>query len=380
MKKYISYLAVLMLMVSCLGKGRDINFNIVAGTGLYLPEDGSRSDLTKGRPVSFEWGPAMAEDNGYVLYEVLFDKVGGDFSAPVGRVAAQAGGSRNYVSIPAKTLNSFARAAGIASDSEGSLQWSVRASKGIGGVIYPSARQMVLHTMNSMDPLPVSLTLQGSAMEDVTRAVPSQGIDKSGRQEGVFETFGRMQAGGNFQVKDNLGRYYVLNADGTLSASASAVDNSLSGDTRICWLQMDFTAMLWSVRDVEKIEYYAACWADNQATTDRQTMVYQGKGVWKLSDYPNTISDNTAGDSRHRFDMKLADGSTVYLGTEALLGPAYTTDYLRVHFYTPENMKDSFWGVCWNYLPADCGRPLDVILHLNADNEAGSWWHEYQFK
>ena len=381
MKKICNILLTLLLVAACAPVGRDINYNIIPGSGLYFPESDIFVDLSTGKSVSFEWGPAMAEDNGYVSYEVVFDRVGGDFSAPVGRVASQIGGSKNYVTISAKTLSRIARAAGIGIFSQGSLQWSVRASKGLGGVIYPTPRRLNVRTINSMDPLPTAVTLSGSAMEADTKMVLSRGIDGSGVQEGVFEMFGKISSG-TFTVSDDQGRYYALNSTGTISSSATPVNNTLSASELVRWLQLDFDGMTWSEQSIQKVEYYAACWSDNQMTTDYQTMTYEGKGVWKLLNYPNTISLNNAGDSRHRFNMTLADTdeTKIYLGTGLPLGVDYTTDYLRVNFYTADGVGSKDWDKTWNYLPTDCGRKLDIYLYLNADNEAGSWWHEYRFK
>lgn len=377
--KRLIYLFTLSLAAACLPAGRDINPNIVPGSGLYMPEGGAYCDLSNGKGVNFEWGPAMAEDNGFVSYEVLFDRVGGDFSQPVSRVPGQVNGSRSYVSISAKNLSKIARKAGIGIYSEGELVWTVRASKGVGGVVYSEKRKLKVRTINSMDPLPVSVSFSGAAMEGPMEMVASPGIDKSGALEGGFELFARINAGAAFQIKDERNRYYILNADGTMTSSAAAVDTRLTGGNDIRWLQLDFDGMAWSAKTVKKIEYYAAAWTGTMQT-DRRELSYQGLGVWKLADYPNTISDNEAGDSRHRFDMTLSDDSVVYLGTEASLPGSYTDEYLRVNLYTSQTMKDRDWGVMWNYLPADFGRPLDVILHLNADNPLHSWWHEYHFK
>jgi len=358
--------------------GREINYNVKAGAGLYLPENDTYVDLNSGKAVTFEWAPAMAEDNGYISYEVVFDRVGGDFSAPVGRVASQIIGSRNYVSIPAKTLSRIARAAGVGIWEDGSLQWSVHASKGLGGVIYPAPRRLNVRTVNSMDPLPTAVTMSGAALEGEVKMVPSQGIDGSGPQEGVFEMFG-IVSGGDFTIVDNLDRYYILNANGTMTTSTTAVTTSLGASASVRWLQLDFDGMTWTEQTVSKVEYYAASWTGTM-TTDRRTMTYAGKGVWKLENYPNAISDNEVYDSRHRFDMTLSDNTMIFLGTTLTLGVDYTEDYLRVNFYTLEGVGSKDWDKTWTYLQADCGRTLDVFLYLNADNAAGSWWHEYNFK
>ena len=85
----------------------------------------------------------------------------------------------------------------------------------------------------------------------------------------------------------------------------------------IYWIKIDFDVMTRSYKTVSKIELYAASWADGKMTTVNKAMTYAGKGVWKLLDYENTVSKNSANDSRHRFNATLGDGSKLYLGTTA---------------------------------------------------------------
>lgn len=52
--------------------------------------------------------PSVAEDGGYITYEVLFDKADGDFSAPLAIKTSQMTGSKASLSISAKELNEVA--------------------------------------------------------------------------------------------------------------------------------------------------------------------------------------------------------------------------------------------------------------------------------
>ena len=147
----------------------------------------------------------------------------------------------------------------------------------------------------------------------------------------------------------------------------------------IYYLTIDFDGMLWYARTVSEVELYAAAWADGMHTA-HAPMTYKGKGVWELQNYDNKTSDNSANDSRHRFNMKLGDGTTLYLGTMASLGTSYTTDYMKVGIFDESGIGNADWDKTWKFLLTDCGRPLDCYLYLNADNPAGSYWHEYKFK
>ncbi|WP_288330897.1 SusE domain-containing protein [uncultured Alistipes sp.] len=389
MRTLFRNIAILTVAVSpfvsgCTDDGNEINYNIQPGNELYLPLSGKAVDLSRGADVEFQWAPSVAYDNGFVSYELLFDLEGGDFSAPLAAMTSQLNGSKTYLSVTSKKLNAVARAAGLGTSETGNLKWTVRASKGLFGSIYSESRLLSVTTTNAMNPFPRTVILRGDALEDPTgiNMAASAGIDKAAASEGTFECFTKIKGSTGFTVEDDLGRYYVLNENKTVTYSETAVNNQMPSEA-IYWLKIDFDMMTWSYNTVSKIEYYAAAWADNKMSTVNQAMTYAGKGVWTLLDYENTISNNSANDSRHRFNATLGDGTKLYLGTQASLGTSYTTDYLKVNLYTTEtvNTTDKVnWEMTYKFLTADCGRKLDCYLYLNGDNPAGTWWHEYKFK
>ncbi|MEB0249432.1 SusE domain-containing protein, partial [Mucilaginibacter sp. 5B2] len=82
---FYSLLAGIVALVVITGCKKDktlANANVSPVTNLFLPEDGKFVKIATGASgsVAFEWEQARAEDNGVVLYEVAFDKEGGDFS------------------------------------------------------------------------------------------------------------------------------------------------------------------------------------------------------------------------------------------------------------------------------------------------------------
>ena len=93
---------------------------------LYEPTDGKEVVLQSS---------AKAEDSGAPLYEVVFDKEGGDFSKPIYKVLSDNGGSLSYATISHKTLNKVGAAAGLNSGETGTLVWTVMASRGLNSVM-----------------------------------------------------------------------------------------------------------------------------------------------------------------------------------------------------------------------------------------------------
>ncbi|MDB5150424.1 MAG: hypothetical protein JWQ57_4444, partial [Mucilaginibacter sp.] len=76
---------ITILMVTGCKKDKTLQHTQVSAvSNLFAPANNKFIQL---EPVTgsatFEWAEAHAEDNGLVLYEVAFDKEGGDFSKPV---------------------------------------------------------------------------------------------------------------------------------------------------------------------------------------------------------------------------------------------------------------------------------------------------------
>ncbi len=329
--------------------------------------------------TSFEWAPSVAEDGGYITYEVLFDKADGDFSAPLAIKTSQMTGSKASLSISAKELNEVAALAGIENAKTGQIKWTVRAGKGLFSQTYTQANVLTVSRINLVDPLPTAVTLKGEAVEDAAgiKLIPAY-LDGKAVGSGVYECFTKISEG-EFTVVDELDRYYSLKSNGRIKhiVDGSSTANTLKAG--IYWIKIDFSAMTYTAVQVSMIEYYAASWADNSMSTVYKTLTYKGKGVWELLDYDNEISVNSSNDTRHRFNMTTADGNKWFLGTTSSLGSSYTTDYLRVYIYT-YNDGDKDWNKTYNFLLSDCGRDFDCYLYLNGDNKAGGFWHEYIFK
>lgn len=391
MKTLFSGALALGMALSCT-QMNEVNYNIITGTDLYAPADGAYVDLSTGAATVFEWEPSVAEDNGYVAYEVVFDREDGDFTNPVASKVSNLTGSSTTLSISSIDMDDIMEAAGVGVGETGTIRWTVRASKGLEGNVYDASRTLSVTRVKIMEPLPNVVTLKGVGTEDPEngiKMIPSPGKDGQAAIDGCFECFTKLGLG-EFTISDDLDRYYILNSDGTVTYSEVPVSNSVDLQEGIYWLSVVFDGMIWSVEKVSSVQLQAASvdvlggnGYPGNSWKMFFDMTYEGKGVWVLKDYENTMSikkDGTAGDSRHRMNMTLADGTTVYLGTEAGLGSSYTTDYLKVHLYTDKTIGNADWDKSYNFLSSDCGRPLDLYLYMNGDNPAGTWYHEYKFK
>lgn len=188
--------ALTLGFTACEEDGQDLNFNIQPGNELYAPAANASVNLDQGLNTSFEWAPSVAEDGGYITYEVLFDKADGDFSAPLAIKTSQMTGSKASLSISAKELNEVAALAGIENAKTGQIKWTVRAGKGLFSQTYTQANVLTVSRINLVDPLPTAVTLKGEAVEDAAGIKLIPGVPR--RQSSRFRCI-RM-------LHENLGR------------------------------------------------------------------------------------------------------------------------------------------------------------------------------
>ena len=74
--------ALTLGFTACEEDGQDLNFKIQPGNELYAPADNASVNLDQGLNTSFEWAPSVAEDGGYITYEVLFLTASGAEKSP----------------------------------------------------------------------------------------------------------------------------------------------------------------------------------------------------------------------------------------------------------------------------------------------------------
>lgn len=97
--------------------------------------------------------------------KLIFDKADGDFSDPVSIVTADNNGGTNHATITHKQLNQIAASAGIGSAEEGTLKWTVYASKGINPVKAEEERTLTLTRLAGFAEVPSQLYITGEATE-----------------------------------------------------------------------------------------------------------------------------------------------------------------------------------------------------------------------
>src|SRR5689334_2739048 len=114
---------------SCKKDVRALNTSVQPVTTINSPLNDTSINIapTTGASVVFKWAASASAD--LVLYEVVFDKTGGDFSKPIYTVMSDGSGVQTQATISQKTLNMIANSAGIAALASGTLKWAVVTSK-----------------------------------------------------------------------------------------------------------------------------------------------------------------------------------------------------------------------------------------------------------
>src|SRR5690348_4965649 len=175
----LSWTALLSVLVfaSCKKDIRPLDVNLSAVNTLLAPVDQQDIKLEPrtGPNLVFKWSPATTPDSGLILYQVVFDKAGGNFSKPIYEKVSDGSGVQTQATITQKEMNKIASLAGIETSSTGKLEWAVLASKAANAKISTKTRTLQIERPAGFAELPDSLYLTGTATEaggDITKAIP----------------------------------------------------------------------------------------------------------------------------------------------------------------------------------------------------------------
>lgn len=230
-------------------------------------------DLASVQNVVFSWKGGGAADGGMLLYEVLFDKAGGDFSAPLYRTPSDLGGEPQ-LTLTHVTLNKLARMAGIKTGETGSLKWTVTASRG--GVVKPAKTEgeIVLTRPEGLE-VPEQLYLYGPATEN-----GSEGQAFRLATDGVFVVYTILKADGEIYFAgdqtENAVKYYI-NEEGVLVEGTSAT--TVTKQEVPVRLTVNFNTKAMTIDTISAIRMIWGCSYNTIAD-----LTYTGNGVFKAED------------------------------------------------------------------------------------------------
>ena len=372
----IALLSALLFASSCTQDMEYKDSQVSSVTQLYEPTDGKEVTLQASATASlfFEWEAAKAEDSGAPLYEVMFDKEGGDFSKPIYKVLSNNGGSLNYATIPHKTLNKVCRAAGIMSGETGNLIWTVMSSRGLNSAVAKESKKLTITSLIGFEEIPAQVFLTGSATEggsDIAKAVACASPEKD-----KFEIFTKLVAGKTYKLVDrNVEGAKTFYIDG---ASIREGDGETTVDkTGIYRIVMDFSTASVTIREVSKIGLFFC--PTNKVILD---LPYVGNGIFSGKGKVEFKQEGWGRDERYKFLMTYADGSTQFWGTkhttDSKPGAAKPDDPYFHITETPNNQWDQKWKLNNEFDGAADGHNPGAITKISVIFNVENYTHHVE--
>lgn len=377
--------AVICGFVSC--QEKETYSELIPSDRLYLPRDNYPVELSRGQNVIFEW---KSSEQGMVVYQLLLDTENGDFSSPLYVVTSANNGVSPNVEVSNSVMRSVVDKTGALPGELINIRWTVKVFKGSKSEIYDTFRTLAVTVP---DKLPSSVVFSGSATENggEVKMTPALAVNATAgndnfvgqaqRGGGSFECFTRLSAG-DFTMTDDLGRYVVLEDNGTVTLSSEESVNN-NTDSGIYWLHINFNAKTWSKKRIEKVEWWHGTWFNGDYTAQEE-MTYEGNGVWSLKDFAWQCGD--AGgqhDTRYCFYCTYEDGTIEKWG--------YFSDDCRQNgnpdgtpgfydIYRFDSGIDS-WADTWKTLndTEGIGQLASFTVYMNSD-ESTVYTHKRSFR
>jgi len=207
---YLTIIAATLWLFNSCSDDYELSAGFSVPTELSSPQK-VELDVTSSQNIIFTWSGGGADDGSYVIYEVLFDKKGGDFSAPIEKMQSDFG-AQPKLTLTHADLNTIARKAGIDPEETGEISWTVLTSKGGDIKNIELSKDVEITRGEGIDNVPEKLYLYGEGNE-------SGGADGSlfrKAADGVYIIYSKVSGNGNIQLKGKTGEeefnYYLNGA------------------------------------------------------------------------------------------------------------------------------------------------------------------------
>lgn len=351
MKKALTFLAAALALAGCQKKYElDIEFKMP--DELVSPSAEIALDVTSSKTVTLAWNGGAAADGGIILYNVLFDKEGGNFSEPIETFASDLGASSELTLTHAQ-LNTLARKAGVKAGNIGSIIWTVTGSKG--GVTKTMEDFAVIRFQRGegIDNIPEQLFVNGAACTE-------KGQQFRKISDGLFVIYTKLTAG-KLQftsAKDGGSKFYAdatgKLAEGDVYTDAEAVD----GAARIT---VNFNTLSVTTDKIGEI-YVENRWDQ----INMAELSYVGNGRFEGV---GEILFSANGDERYSFHVMVNDEEKRWGSNKGNDGTA--PDGTEAFWDIYEQNWDA-WNNLWKFVKADKDKSATFVIETNKDNR---WFH-----
>ncbi|RZJ53498.1 MAG: hypothetical protein EOO44_08320 [Flavobacterium sp.] len=276
--------------------------NVSPVNALYSPANNRFFDLNaESGSAVFEWEGAKAEDNGVVLYDVVFDKENGDFSKPIYTIPSDGNGFQKTLTLTFSDLNKIAILAGIPSETVGKLKWTVHSSKGINIQKSPVSNIFEVLTPSGFM-TPDQLFITGTGSETGTKIADAQSFKKIDATR--FEIYTKLSAGTyKFITRKNATPEVFSINDGKLKQDG---ETTYSGDSKVYRIVVDFSNGGTTFTEISKIELWFPPRGEYMFE-----YAYAGGGIWKAANKKIEFKQESWGrDERYKFKFTVVNGTT----------------------------------------------------------------------
>jgi len=375
---FYSLLAGLVVVLAVSGCKKDKTLGhtqVSAVSTLFAPENNKFIKIASGASgaVSFEWQQAQAEDNGLVLYEVAFDKEGGDFSKPLYSVPSDGNGLYNKLTLTFSDLNKIANSAGVKPQESGKVIWTVMSSKGINVKKSSQVRTIEIQRPAGFTDIPTEVFLTGSATEGGEDL--SQAVKMKQTAPGKFEVYTSLKAGTYHFADRNTGTPSTYSYDGTKLTQDG--NTTFAGANKVEKIEVDFNVATVKTTEVLSVGLWFA--ADNKIWFD---LPYKSNGKWEIDGASIVFHQESWGrDERYKFRFTFKDdaGAT----TTQFFGST-NSDNNRPDANTPPSfyymvpVNNSQYDYCFKFVGAADNKTADIIVDFSGT--AAAYTHSVTVK
>ncbi|WP_215224136.1 SusE domain-containing protein [Echinicola shivajiensis] len=358
--KLLSLIIALMATWGC-QEDAEMHSEVTPVQNLYSPENNAYMNLGAQSSAIFEWEAAKAADNGVVLYDVVFDEEGGDFSEPLFVMPSDGRGMQRTLTLPFSELNRIAEMAGIQPEGVGRLQWSVQSSKGINVQGIMDIRTVEVERPAGF-PAPDELYLTGSATEageDLSNAILMKKTSAN-----TFEAYTSLKSGSYFFAERNSGEpgtYFIegekLRADG---------ETEYSGEEKVYRIRVDFSNGTTEIHEIGNVELWFA--PNGEFITG---LPYTSNGIWAVDDFPVEFRQESWGrDERYKFRFMVTDSegnsSEEWFGSTNGDNQRPNESTGQAYWYMVPVTNDR-WNNCFKFATEVDNASADIQIIFNAE-------------
>lgn len=361
MKKILIMLSALAFAVLPGCQKYEYNTDFTLPTELVSPATVSL-DVTSSQKVELSWNGGGAADGGVLLYNVLFDKEGGDFSEPIATMPSDLG-AKSTLTMTHAQLNTLARKAGVKPEQQGSFIWTVTASKGGVTKMFDGHADLTVIRGEGIDNMPEHLYVSGSAALEA-------GQEFRNEEEGLYIIYTELGTGSLcFTSEKDGGFKFFAEETGKLKEGEGTYNVAVAPSTSLARITVNFNTLAMTIETVDK--NVRAIWGANYA--DIAVLEYAGNGKF-IGDgdavFLGPGRDGTPDwcswvEERYYFIAKVNDEEVCWGSTFG--SGAWTPDGTDEYWYVVENPWDQ-WSNLWKMDHAFDMCHVTFTIDTNKDN------------